>query len=466
MRLSIRNTLLLLLFLVLLLAIGMNSIFGHLVARSEVNEVFDAELAVSAKLIKGLLNQTNITAELPAIAAALNETIASTQTDQPELTAYERTRLIQIWRRDGSELLFRSPGAPEYALAPMRKGFYHHEGKGGEWMVYVTDLPATNSWLMVGEYPQGRTEIIDELGQVFGVSGVIALILCTLMALTAIEYGLGPLRELGGMLRRRSLRNLQAVQLERMPKELEPVVGGLNQMFVRLSQGLERERRFVADAAHELRTPLAVLKLQTQHLQQMAGQTLSDELQQLEHSADRATRVVEQLLLLARLDENETAPDCSLQDLAELCRLTLAAMQWRADEAGCVLSFDAPAHLPAVCVNSTMLEIALVNLLENAFRYGPGQPVAVAVSLRGERLQLTVRDHGPGVAEAELGRLTERFYRAGVTSHGGAGLGLSIVGRVMEVQGGYVQVRNHTDGGLDVALCWPVDAPGRPAQPD
>lgn len=459
MKLSIRNTLLLLLFLVLLLAIGMNSIFGHMVARNEVNEVFDAELAVSAKLIKGLLNQTNITGELPAIAAALNETISISQTDQPELSAYERTRLIQIWKQDGSELLFRSPAAPEYALAPMRKGFYHHDGKGGEWMVYVTDLPATNSWLMVGEYPQGRKEIIDELGQVFGVSGVIALILCTLIALTAIEYGLGPLRELGGMLRRRSFRNLQAVQLERTPKELEPVVDGLNQMFTRLSAGIERERRFVADAAHELRTPLAVLKLQTQHLQNLDCHNLKDELKQLEQGADRSSRVVEQLLLLARLDENDSAPARETLDLAELCRLMLAQMQWRADETGASISFDCDDDLPRMAVNRTMLEMALHNLLENALRYGAGQPLAVSLHRSGNRLRLTVRDHGPGVPAADLVRLTERFYRAGVTSHGGAGLGLSIVARIMDVHGGRLRLSNHPQGGLQVDLLLPLPEP-------
>lgn len=456
MKLSIRSTLMSLLFLVLLLAIGINSLFSLMVARHEVNEVFDAELAVSAKLIKGLLNEDRLEDDLPRILAALGETLGSVQEAQPELEAYERTRLIQIWRRDGSALVFRSPGAPEYALAPMRKGFYHHKGKSGEWMVYVTDLPSVDSWLMVGEYPFARTEISEELAEVMIMSGLIALILCALIALTAIEYGLSPLRELGIVLRGRSLRNLQPVSLKRTPKELLSVVYSLNQMFNRLRQGLERERRFVADAAHELRTPLAVLKLQTQHLQSLESSNIKDELKQMKEGVDRSARVVEQLLLLAQVDENDSPLQGCTQDLAELCRLTLARMQWRADEVGCVLSFDCDADLPAFFLNTTMIEMALTNLLENAFRYGYGKSVEVSLTRQQDQLKITVRDHGEGVAESELNRLSERFYRAGVTSHGGAGLGLSIVARIMEVHGGSVQLINYPGFGLEACLLLPI----------
>ncbi len=455
MRLSIRNTLLLLLMFVLLLAIGLNSLFGHMVARHEVNEVFDAELAVSAKLIKGLLNEKDLIADLPRIAEALQESLGTVQPAQPELEAYERTRLIQVWQQDGSELIFRSPGAPEYALAPMRKGFYHHDGKSGEWVVYVTDLPQANSWLMVGEYPYARAEIIDELGQVFGVSGVIALIICSLVALTAIDYGLGPLKQLGAVLRRRSLNNLQPVDLVRTPKELSPVVEGLNQMFARLSAGLERERRFVADAAHELRTPLSVIKLQTQHLQGLDCHDLKEELQQLEQSADRSGRVVEQLLLLARLDE-EQSPQKEQLDLAELCRRTLAELHFKADRQGCSLGLDSqPEHI-LLRANATMLEVAVRNLVENAVRYAPGSAVDVALNADSQQVALTVRDHGPGVSEGELQRLSERFYRAGATSHGGAGLGLSIVARIADVHGARLRLANHPEGGLLVTLTFPL----------
>ena len=455
--LSIRNTLLLLLVMILLLAILLNSVLGHLLVQHEVNEVFDAELAVSAKLIKGLLSDEDLEEDLPRIATVMNESLGRVQSDQPELESYERSRLIQIWRQDGSGLLFRSPGAPPHALAPLRKGFYHHRGNT-EWMVYVTDLPGHNAWLMVGEYPHARNDIIRELGGIFGVSGVIALILCSLIALAAIEYGLSPLRQLGMLLRRRSVNNLQAVELKRTPRELQPVVSGLNDMFSRLQAGIGRERRFVADAAHELRTPLAVIKLQTQHLQNLQGDDLRQGLQQLELGSDRASQLVEKLLLLARMDDNDedTTPH-EPQDIAELCRRTLADLQWQADQAVVSLSFDAPDHLPALAIDPSLVEIALRNLIDNAIRYGgQGQEVETSLYQNGEHLCLSVRDHGDGVSDEDLSRLSERFYRAGRGGDSGTGLGLSIVSRVMESLHGEMRVRNHPHGALEVTLCFPA----------
>ena len=457
MKLSIRSTLLLLLFLILLLAILLNSVLGHLLVRHEVNEVFDAELAVSAKLIKGLLEDDDLMEDLPRIAQVMDESLGRVQPDQPELEAYERTRLIQIWRQNGDGLLFRSPGAPFHALAPLRAGFYHHQGQSAEWLVYVTDLPAADAWLMVGEYPHARNEIIGELGGIFGVSGVVALILCTLIALAAIEFGLSPLRQLGSILRRRSLQNLQPVSLSRTPKELRPVVDGLNDMFSRLSAGFERERRFVADAAHELRTPLAVLKLQTQHLQNLDCGELQQELKQLEQGADRTGRLVEQLLLLARMDDSHSTASAAPQDMAELCRRTLAALQWQADVHRVDLSFDAEEPLPALAVEPSLVEMALRNLVDNAIRYGgDGQAVDTRLFRQDDNLCLSVRDHGAGVAADELSRLSERFYRAGRSGDSGAGLGLSIVSRIMETCHGRCQLANHADGGLEVTLIFPL----------
>ncbi|MBT11452.1 MAG: hypothetical protein CMI02_05390 [Oceanospirillaceae bacterium] len=461
MKLSIRSTLLILLFLVLLLAIVLNSVLGHLLVRHEVNEVFDAELAVSAKLIKGILSEGNLEDDLPRISAAMNESFGRVQPDQPELEAYERTRLIQIWRKDGNGLLFRSPGAPDHALAPLRAGFYHHQSSSNEWMVYVTDLPTHDAWLMVGEYPHARHDIIRELGGIFGVSGVVALILCTLIALAAIEYGLSPLRRLGSRLRRRSADNLKPVRLHRTPKELQPVVDGLNDMFSRLSSGIERERRFIDDAAHELRTPLAVLKLQSQHLQSLSPQQQRDALSELERGTDRASQLVEQLLILARMDNTDRIP-VAPADVTEAVRRTLASLQWQADEHQVELTLDADDTLPAVAVDPALIAMALRNLVDNAIRYGGDrQRVETRLTVEKDELCLSVRDQGPGVAEDDLPRLSERFFRAqgspsADSRQGGSGLGLSIVSRIVDTCAGRLQLRNHPQGGLEVTLRIPL----------
>lgn len=456
MNLSIKNKLLLLLIFTLLIAILVNSVFANFIVRHEVDEVFDAELVVTTRIIKGLINKPDLIENHAEIVAALHDTLAGLKSSPVELGEYEKKLLVQVWQEDGQNLIFSSTGSPEYALAPLQVGFYHHGQNNRPWDTYVTNIPANHCWLLVGEIPDARSEIGEQLSQVFIVTGFISLFLCSLIVLTAIEYGLSPLKQLGSILRKRTLNNLQPVSLVREPKELTPVISGINQLFQRLTSGLERERRFVADAAHELRTPLAVLKLQTQHLQLQAPVHLQADLQKLNESVERGHRVVEQLLLLARLDEQENFPVLPAQDCVELCRRSMADMIWLAEQKQAILSFQSNVEQLLLDISPTLLDMALRNLIQNSLRYGPpGNQIQVTLTMLPDTLQICVLDTGPGVENDALDLLTQRFYRKTHADNTGAGLGLSIVARIMETLQGQLSFTNRITGGFQVCMTIP-----------
>jgi two-component system sensor histidine kinase QseC len=224
----------------------------------------------------------------------------------------------------------------------------------------------------------------------------------------------------------------------------------------RLSATLDNERRFTADAAHELRTPLAALKVQAQVA--MATRDPAEQkhaLAQVLAGADRATRLVEQLLRLARLDPVVRLPDPQQLDLTDLAAMAVEDAQAMAATKAQKLTLSVQDTPVAISGDRDLLGAAVRNLIDNALRYTPehGQITVSASVEHGEPL-LTIQDNGPGVPDAELPRLVERFYRGRDVSAEGSGLGLAIVHRIAELHGARLEVENLTGGGFSARLRW------------
>jgi signal transduction histidine kinase len=212
------------------------------------------------------------------------------------------------------------------------------------------------------------------------------------------------------------------------------LIAALNALFDRLRTSLEQERRFTADAAHELRTPLAAVKTQAQVA---LGATGEDErsraLGNVVAGTDRATRLVEQLLVLARLDPQKVLPHGQTVDLHELARQGVAELAPAAAAKGVEVSLAAGDAAP-VAGDAVLLAVLLRNLLDNAVRYTPaGGEVEVSVRRTTGGVSLAVVDNGPGIPEAERGRVFERFHRVLGSGEEGSGLGLSIVRRIADL---------------------------------
>jgi len=233
----------------------------------------------------------------------------------------------------------------------------------------------------------------------------------------------------------------------------------LNEMLDRLDAGLERERRFVADASHELRTPLALLEteLELALRQPRTADELESALRSAAEETDRLVRLAEDLLLVARADQGKLPVRPSSERIHTLVEQVAAGFRSRADGLGRLIEVDAPASLE-IEVDAGRIRQALGNLVDNALRYGAG-PVRIRTETRDGHVELHVTDEGAGFEPGFLPRAFERFSRADdARGRGGTGLGLAIVDAIARAHGGSASAANRKVGGADVWVTLPVGA--------
>jgi two-component system sensor histidine kinase QseC len=437
MPISLKQRLLLLSLTTVLIVWVAASLFTYFDARAEFEELLDAHLAQSASLL--VVQSSNDLDEIETEHA-------------PLLHKYSRRVAFQVWD-EGRVLRLHSANAPTQLLATQEQGYSDSVIDGKSWRVFSTLDESGNNLIQVAE----RTEVRDELAE--NIAGnllkplLVSLPLLALLLWIAVSRSLRPLVKLTAEVGRREPENLHALETTSAPAEVLPLIERLNQLFARMEASLQNERRFTADAAHELRTPVSGIKAQAQ----VALATLDDE--QRRHAldnvilgCDRATRLIEQLLTLARID--------NLSDgLTESCPLKALAAEVIGQIAPMALKQDVRLELiegeeHVVSGNPLLLRVLLRNLIDNAVRHTPpGTVVKINIGAIAGRTCLSVTDSGPGIPEAELSRVAERFYRPIGTTATGSGLGLSIVKRIAEIHHATLAIGSSTAGaGLTVSL--------------
>jgi signal transduction histidine kinase len=310
--------------------------------------------------------------------------------------------------------------------------------------------------LVVGATTQDRAETLAELRNELLIAGPIALLLASAAGYLLAGFALRPVESM----RRRAAAISAETPGERLPvprtgDELERLGETLNEMLARLEAALERERGFVADAGHELRTPLAILRTELELALRQAGSAdeLKEAIGRSAHEVDRLSQLAEGLLLIARSEEGGLSLRVERVDVDELFARVLRRVGSRAHAEG-----KRVAALPAdaaVDGDPVRLEQAIVNLVDNALRYG-GADVVLAASAANGSLELHVRDDGAGFPDEFLTRAFERFSRADTArGRGGAGLGLAIVRTIAEAHGGSAHAANR-EPGADVWLELPA----------
>jgi signal transduction histidine kinase len=298
-----------------------------------------------------------------------------------------------------------------------------------------------------------RHELVQRIAKRLLLPALFGLPLLAAWIWLATHRALAPLRSLAGEIAAREPERLSPLVPATAPVEVRPLLDALNALFGRVGQALEAERRFTADAAHELRTPLAALAAQAQVAERARDDAERQHaIAQLVVGSRRAARLVEQLLTLARLDPEAEAPAARV-DLQRLAEEVCAAHGSLAIEKGIALSLDArPA---GVSGNADTLGVLLRNLVDNALRYTPaGGRVQVEVR-GGERPELAVVDSGPGIPAEARQRVFARFHRLAGQDSEGSGLGLSIVARIAERHGASVRLEDAAGGGLRAVVGFP-----------
>jgi two-component system, OmpR family, sensor kinase len=309
--------------------------------------------------------------------------------------------------------------------------------------------------LVVGVTRQDRAETLASLQDELLIAGPIALLLASLAGYVLAGLSLQPVESM----RRRAAAISAERPGERLPvpatsDEIQRLGDTLNAMLVRLEEALQRERDFVADAGHELRTPLALLRTELElALRHGSAEELEEGVRRSSEEVDRLTQLAEGMLLMTRTDGGRLPLQIETLEAAKLLADIATRFSWRAGEAGRQLAVEAPAGL-AVNVDRIRAEQALANLVDNALRHGAGEVTLSARQANGS-VELHVTDEGAGFPADFLGHAFERFTRAD-RARGGSGLGLSIVQAVAEAHGGRAHAANRDEGGTDVWVALPV----------
>ncbi|WP_428309423.1 ATP-binding protein [Hydrocarboniphaga sp.] len=430
---SLRTRLLLLLMLALLLTGAIVGVGLYQRALAEADRVFDEQLHETALALRDR-------SFLPT-SPAYGEREAAADL------------VVQVWSLTGVRVYSSQRHASMPGLT--RFGFSDVQTPDARWRVYGLQTPF--NVIQVAQPMRVREQRAARLAASLLAPLALTLPLLGLLIWITVGRALRPLRSLAREVEARPAGEGAPLPTQQLPAEVRPLVSALNDLLSRLSALRDRERRFIADAAHELRTPLTALRLQLRALDGASDSERHESIAALNAGIDRAARLVEQMLALARQDAPEAQAHVNAPVvLADLARDVVADLLPAADARHIDLGLDA-RDPGAVRGDAEGLRALLRNLVDNALRYAPEHSrVDVQVERIDGALRLRVTDEGPGIPPAERGRVFDRFYRVAGNSAGGSGLGLAIVRSIADAHGAVVSLDDGLAGrGLSVTVRFP-----------
>ena len=446
---SIRRRLSFGVFLIILIACALGSAKGYFDARQEVGKMLDAQLAQSARALLELSSH-----ELYEQQAFNAGSKPPSKDFEPQIHPYEQHVVFQIWSGNG-DLAVRSLSAPEVPLVEVENQFVDRMIGTELWRVYAIADADRGLKVQVGEHYEQRDAISNEVAARLLTPLFVSLPLIVIMIWIWIGRAMRPLNEVAAEIAQREPENLQPVTTQGVPEEAKPMVDALNALLDRVHVAYDNVRLFTANAAHELRTPLAALKV---HSQVALRADNDDErllaMLSVESGVDRATSLVEQLLTLTRLDPDAAASEKEEIHLHKLTEELIAELAPAAIRKQVEVSLD-DADCCVVFGNPGMLGILIRNLVENAVRYTPPSGrVDVSLVSVDNIVRLRVADSGPGIPEVERDKVFARFYRGseheGENKENGTGLGLAIVERICELHRARIELGESSLHGLQI----------------
>ena len=408
--------------------------FSAVAVLHEINEAGDSQMSQLARQLLHVPVPDGATTILPELKLPKAQ---RGQADDDEMG-------FALWRADGTLLLADESGS-QLPYRAEYQGFDNlgHWWRSKSWRVIYLRNPDYGTSVAVAARWKERLETVGNALLIQIILSLLALPLMLWLLVWAVRRGMQPLHQLADELHRRDADSLQAVSTD-VPAEAAPMVNALNQLLQRMQAALAREQRFTADAAHELRSPLAALKVQTEVL---ALTHEPDEQQQrlaaIRHGIDRAGHLVDQLLTLSRLDPLKAPPYTAAVSWQRISEQALQSVNLAAREQHIRLQrhlcADSWADVLPCSGDEMLLGLLLRNLLDNAVRYSPAHS-QVQLYLHPDYIDIC--DHGGGVAAADLHRIRERFFRPPGQSQTGSGLGLSIADTIARLHGLSIDLDN------------------------
>ena len=463
MNISLRSQLLFRLIIFSVVLVGGMTWFGYKDVVHETQELFDAQLARSARIILSLAQAQNNISNFSNIQEYLDENglammyINFEEQDDEQQTesghAYETKLAFQIWDDEGN-LLVKSYNAPLEPMSIEENGFANVLLDDYNWRTFSLHGNNQQYRCITAERIDVRNDLIVKISNDLFYMSIILIPALSLILYLTIDRGLKPLQYLASQINRRSEKNLELIQTDYKYSEIVTIKNALNQLLDRLNETWAREKRFTSDAAHELRTPLAAIRLHTELAKNAKNSEQQNEsLDQVIKGVDRTTHLVEQLLALARLEPELLAKDFIEVNFTQLVIEESTLLSHLAINKDIEMSFN-ETQCMSINGNESALRLLIRNLLMNAISYTPpGGKVMIDLSTEDTKKILVIEDSGPGILEEDRERVLDRFYRAENHQEPGCGIGLSIVNRVVQMHQGSMQLANADSGtGLKVII--------------
>ena len=432
-------------------ALVMTALPGILVyfdAAHEVEEIFDANLAQSTRILHGIINRESIEHK----QEILDSLHLKDSLEDDYAHDYERKLAFQVW--DGEELVIKSPFAPSSPLSKLKPGFASIDIDGKQWRAFSLYSVHDKWWLILAERTDIRGELTNDISNNHILPIFIFIPILTLLVWFITKKGLAPLYRIGKTVRQRHYRNLETVEDQQAPLEVNDLLIEINHLFSRLNEAHQRERRFIGDAAHELRTPLASLLIHTENaIDESDNLDQQESLISMKQGISRLSHLVAQLLSLSRSEGELNKEKFSKLNAGQLCETTFKMLQEKAHQKQQNFSLKILNKACLIEGNGALLQSLLRNIIDNAIRYSPinGQ-VKIECLIKHEKVVIKISDSGPGIPLELRERVTERFYRVTGSGQQGSGLGLSIVDKIADVHNAKWRLLDSDLGGLCVSF--------------
>ena len=461
---SIRTFLLINLLLSVTLITSLAIIGNLFLAHKDIQTQLDTQLVRSSIRMEAFFSDYDDTRNLSIIQKRLNR-----QKEYKDLAEYEPSSdakkadksmiEFQIWNRHG-KLILHSSKAPKIPLSSGKSGLSTLWLNRRSWRVNTVYDARTHLTIMVAERSNYRQQLENQLTQDSIFIMLVTYPFLGFLIWVIVGRGLDTLKKVAREVRHRAPSNLRPVDLVSVPSEVEPLVTELNSLFIRLKEAFGREKRFTADAAHELRTPLAALSTQTQvALRADTTEARNQALLKVLAGVNRSTHVVQQLLTLSRMVPEATINEPTQVNLTREAADVAALLAPEAIAKNIDLELITPDSPTTLLGNATALNILMRNLVDNAIRYThENGTVTIDIQQNKHQVALHVIDNGPGIAEALRDRVFERFFRVIGNQTTGSGLGLGIVQQIARLHHAEINLKTPEKGsGLEVEIIFPKD---------
>lgn len=422
----------------------------------ELQKYLDSQLVLSALTIQAFLNDNPNSHDIAKIQNSINQ-ITSLWKDSCNSSYCVKSKKVrfQVWDKN-NRVILHSPDFPNASIdKSSQTGFNEFLVNNTAWRIFTTHSPTTNFSIATAESHDARDELANRLTQDLIFILIIMAAFLSLMIWFIVNRGLGTIMDVTREIKDRAPLNLKPVNLAKTPLEIKPLAQELNNLFARLRDAFFREKRFSADAAHELRTPLAALRVQAHvALNATDENERRNALFKVLKGVERSTHVVQQLLTLNRATSNPADYYNNKVALNKEASKIIGDLVPLAKEKNISIELIAPEDQVIIISNTIMIGVLIKNLVDNAIRYiQPEGKIQVIVDSDEQHVYLKVIDDGPGISPELRERVFDRFFRVIGNEVSGSGLGLSIVKEIIQASDATIAMQTPKSGkGLEVLV--------------